>query len=267
MIPSHLYSAISLESPESLHVPGLELAVCTRALPGDERANEDGILVLCYAGETLVVAVADGAGGYPDGGSASAIALAALETACAENAALPPRTAILNGFERAHEAIKAHGGGGATTLAVIEIAGTTLRTYHAGDSGILIAGQRGRVKLQSVVHSPTGYAVEAGLLDEEAALHHEHRHMVSNLLGMEPMSVAIGSPIELGRRDTVLIASDGLYDNLYVPEIVEIVRKGRLAQACRDLADTARERMLNAARGQPSKPDDLSVVLLRRSAH
>ncbi|MEX2480470.1 MAG: protein phosphatase 2C domain-containing protein [Gammaproteobacteria bacterium] len=263
---SKLYTATSLASPELLQFPGVDLVVCTRVSPTLAHVNEDGVLVLDFAEQTLVVAVADGAGGYPDGGSASALALAALDAACHGEGELQARAAILNGFEAAHQAIKDHGAGGATTLAVIEVVADTLRTYHAGDSGILVVGQRGRVKLQSVFHSPTGYAVEAGLLDEEEALHHEHRHMVSNLLGMEPMSVAIGSPITLARRDTVVIASDGLYDNLYVPEIIEIVRKGPLLDSCWTLVDTACARMLAAAPGQPSKPDDLSVVLLRRAA-
>ena len=266
MSASHLYTATSLESPQRLRAPGMELAVCTRTAPLPEHINEDGILILDYAPDSLIVAIADGAGGYPGGGSASALALAALEHACHQDQGLAPRAAILNGFEAAHRIIKEHGGGAATTLAVVELTSGVLRTYHAGDSGILVTGQRGRIRLQSVFHSPTGYAVEAGLLDAEEALHHEHRHMVSNLLGMEPMSVEIGSPLTLAQRDTVLIASDGLYDNLYLPEIVDIVRKGPLHQACRRLADTARARMLDAGPGQPSKPDDLSVVLLRQTA-
>jgi len=265
MSASHLYTATSLESPQLLRAPGFELAAYTRTSPAPDHVNEDGILILNHASGALIVAIADGAGGYPDGGSAAALALAALERACRNDADVTPRAAILNGFEAAHRDIKAHGGGAGTTLAVVELADATLRSYHAGDSGILVTGQRGRIRLQSVFHSPTGYAVEAGLLDAEEALHHEHRHMVSNLLGMEPMSVEIGSPLALADRDTVLIASDGLYDNLYVPEIVEIVRKGPLLAACRRLAAIARERMENAVSGQPSKPDDLSVVLLRRA--
>ena len=107
--------------------------------------------------------------------------------------------------------------------------------------------------------------LEAGLLDAAEALHHEDRHIVSNLLGLEPMSVEIGSPVAMAAFDTALIASDGLYDNLYLAEIIEVMRKGALTDACAALAAQARSRMLHTRPGEPCKPDDLSVVLLRRT--
>ena len=48
------------------------------------------------------------------------------------------------------------GAGSATTLAVAEVVGQTVRTYHVGDSPIWVFGQRGRLKLQTVPHSPVG---------------------------------------------------------------------------------------------------------------
>ncbi|MCB1749175.1 MAG: protein phosphatase 2C domain-containing protein [Gammaproteobacteria bacterium] len=266
MTPPCSFTGVSLDTPATIAACGFDVAMLTRACPGREQANQDGVLLLAYGDDTLIAAVADGAGGYPDGDAASGAALAALHDACLADTSLAPRAAILNGFEAAHAAIKTRGAGGATTLVAVELNGTTLRTYHAGDSGVLVVGQRGRVKLQSVFHSPTGYLVEAGLLDEAEALHHEHRHMVSNLLGMEPMSVEIGSPLELAARDTVVIASDGLYDNLYVDEIVETARKGPLGACCSALAATAARRMHGEADSDaPSKPDDLSVIVLRRA--
>ncbi|MEQ8231158.1 MAG: protein phosphatase 2C domain-containing protein [Gammaproteobacteria bacterium] len=260
-----LYTSMSMPRIELLRGTAASVAVYTRRSPERDDDNQDALLVLEHGDGTLVAAVADGAGGYPDGGAASARALEALACACRAGAELPARAAILNGFEAAHAAIKAQGGGAATTLAVIELNGATLRTYHAGDSGIVVCGQRGRLRLQSVSHSPTGYAVEAGLLDAAEALHHEDRHMVSNLLGLEPMSVEIGSPIEMAVHDTALIASDGLYDNLYLAEIIEIMRKGPLDEACAALAERARSRMLEIAPGAPCKPDDLGLVLVRRA--
>jgi serine/threonine protein phosphatase PrpC len=260
-----LYSAMSTPRVEIFATPRAQVAVFTQRSPEREDDNQDAVLVLEHGVDTIIAAVADGAGGYPDGGAASALALQALACACEEGHALPARAAILNGFEAAHAAIKLAGAGAATTLAVIELSGATLRTYHAGDSGIVVCGQRGRLRLQSVSHSPTGYAIEAGLLDAAEALHHEDRHIVSNLLGLEPMSVEIGSPVTMAAFDTALIASDGLYDNLYLAEIIDVMRKGALTEACAALAARARSRMLHTRPGEPCKPDDLSVVLLRRT--
>ncbi len=259
------FASANTAEPESLTIAGTELAVFTRAAPNKDGASEDAVMILQHSPGTLVIAIADGAGGYAGGGTASATAVDALRRASAEGSELPARAAILNGFESAHQAIKDNAGGAATTLAVIELSGSQLRTYNAGDSGIVVTGQRGRIKLQSVSHSPTGYAVEAGLLDPGEALHHEERHMVSNLLGLEPMSVEIGSPLTLAANDPAVIASDGLFDNVYVDEIVEIVRKGKLSVACARLVSMSLERMQDPPHGAPSKPDDLSIVLVRRA--
>ena len=60
-----------------------------------------------------------------------------------------------------------------------------------------------------------------------------------------------------------MLASDGLFDNLQIDEIVERIRRGPLDRAARRLAHDGRERMVNPAPGQPSKHDDLTFVAFR----
>ena len=115
--------------------------------------------------------------------------------------------------------------GAASTLAIVEVQDGTARPYHVGDSAILITGQRGRVKVQTVPHSPVGYAVESGMLDAAEAMHHEERHVVSNVVGSDDMRIEIGSALSLSPRDTILLASDGLSDNLLAEEIIDFARK------------------------------------------
>ncbi len=153
--------------------------------------------------------------------------------------------------------------GAATTLTVVEFDGETVRHYHVGDSMVLLTGQRGKVKMQSIPHSPVGYAVESGMLDETDAMHHEDRHVISNVIGSADMRIEVGSAVPVAPRDTLVLASDGLSDNLHMPEIVECVRKGPIADAARELARQARERMEWEGEGEPSKPDDLTFVLFR----
>ena len=81
------------------------------------------------------------------------------------------------------------------------------------------------------------------LLDEEDAIHHDDRHVVSNVIGSSEMKIEIGTSVELAPRDTVLVASDGVFDNLHVAETVEYIRKGRLTDAADRLATYARSRM------------------------
>ena len=104
------------------------------------------------------------------------------------------------------------------------------------------------------------------MLDEDEAVQHDQRHLLFNVIGASDMRIEIGPPVKLDRRDTVLLASDGLMDNLYLDEIVEIVRKGRLSDAADELVRRAVERMTQSAGDEPSKPDDLTVVLFRPNA-
>jgi serine/threonine protein phosphatase PrpC len=174
------------------------------------------------------------------------------------------RVAILDAVETANEQIRDLGLGAATTFAAAEISGETLRSYHIGDSGVLVTGQRGRIRLRTSDHSPVGYAVEAGLLAADEALHHDERHLVSNMVGTPEMRIDIGSPIRLAPRDTVVVASDGLFDNLDDVEIVTRVCTGRLEDGLERLTASCRQRMTSPRPGHPSKPDDLSVILFGR---
>ena len=70
---------------------------------------------------------------------------------------------------------------------------------------ILIISQRGRIKFQTIAHSPVGYALEAGMILEEEAIEHEERHVVYNVVGCSEMKIDIGPEITLSARDRVII--------------------------------------------------------------
>ncbi len=243
-------------------------ALYTARCPGKESANEDAAALIPFNPQAGVLAVADGFGGQPSGEEAARIALKSLaetvDKAHVSDDTL--RTGILNGFEKANERIIGLGIGAATTLAAMEIEGAWARPYHVGDSVALVVGQRGRIKYQTVMHSPIGYAVEAGLMEEDEALHHEDRHFVSNMVGSADMRIEIGPRLRLRPKDTVLLASDGLFDNLPVPDIVELIRKGPLESAAAQLSAACDGRMRTPEEGQASKPDDLTLLLFRLNA-
>jgi serine/threonine protein phosphatase PrpC len=236
--------------------------------PHKETENQDTAAIIPYGPAAAVLVVADGAGGLPAGKRASLTAVTtlaeSLHAAMNETALL--RTAILNGIEAANNAVLALANGSATTMTVITVEGLLARSYQIGDSEAIIVGQRGLIKLQTTAHSPTGFAVEAGFLDEREALHHEERHLVSNFLGTNDMRIDVGAMVELSPRDTILVASDGLMDNVHVDEIIECVRKGALTDAARSAVELALQRMQTTGDGQPSKPDDLSLILFRKPA-
>lgn len=250
------------ENLKPLSVPFLRGRVELFSLraPGKTSANEDAAALVSIDERSGLIVVADGLGGHPDGALASRMAVDALVTATRDAASggCGLREAILRGIDKANQAIMALGSGAATTLAVTEIRDTVLRTYHAGDSSILVTGQRGLLKHQTIQHSPIGHAVESGLLDEARAMQSTERHIVSNVVGSPDMRVELGPLRRLATYDTVVMASDGLADNLLVEQIIECVRKGPLRQAAERLMGECRRAMQEGGH-----PDDLTVVLYR----
>lgn len=263
--PAQLVSDAEMEEAELHPLDGGQVAVFSCRSPGRDGPNEDAAAVLPFGEGSAVLVVADGMGGERAGARASALAIEslrrALEAARREERAL--RDAILDGIERANRAVTELGVGAGTTLAAVEVADGAVRPYHVGDSAILLIGQRGKLKLQTVAHSPVGFAVESGMLDEGEAMHHAERHIVSNVLGAPDMRIEVGSARRLAARDTLLVASDGLSDNLRTEEIVALLRAGPLDAACHRLAELARTRMHAPSGDEPSKPDDLTFLVFR----
>jgi serine/threonine protein phosphatase PrpC len=260
---------VDADMAEGLVLPfaGGQAVVFSARSPDKPPPNEDAVALLPYDERSGALVIADGMGGTPAGQQASATALAVLKESVAAAALdeVALRVAILNGIEEANHQIARLGVGAGTTLAVVEIQDGAARAYHVGDSMILVTGQRGRVKLRTISHSPVGYAVEAGFLDEVEAMHHDDRHLVCNMLGSAEMRVEIGSSLNLASRDTLVLASDGLFDNLHVDEIVERIRKGPLPRVAASLAADCRRRMTQPQAGEPSKPDDLTFIVYRRN--
>ena len=260
--------AASTDGARANAAPTLEYARFTREAPykraDPDAPNEDASLCLELDAETTVLAVADGVGGQAHGEQASALAIECLreglERADADPANL--REPILDAIERCNRELLADGRGSATTIAVVERYGDTMRPYHVGDSSILVVGGRGRVRFRSINHSPIGYGIEAGLLDESAATEHEERHWLSNIVGSDEMRIEIGAPLALAARDTLLLCSDALTDNLTLEAISDAARRRPLARAV-ELLESACEAAMGGANGHP---DDLTLVLHRRLA-
>ncbi len=263
-----LYLDRDMSEAELRVVAGGTAAIYSARCPGRDSGNQDAAAVLPFGSDALVLLVADGVGGERAGRRAAAIAVRGMKASLAEAARKGGllRTAVLDGIERANRAVCELGLGAATTLAAVELQEGVARPYHVGDSMILLVGQRGRVKLQTVPHSPVGFALESGMLDEHEAMHHVDRHVVSNVLGSPDMRIEMGPARRLAPRDTLLLASDGLADNLRKREIVERIRIGSLRAVARRLAADARARMQRALPDAPCKPDDLTFVGFRPRA-
>lgn len=239
------------------------VVVYSRTCPGKTEPNDDSAVVIELPDGAIVMAVADGVGGAPLGYKASAIAVQCLAESLQRRVdGSDLRPAILDGIEHANAEILDMGAGAATTISIVEVQNRIARGYQVGDSMAMIVGQRGFVKWRSTSHSPVGYLIESGAIEEAEAMSHDDRHIVSNLVGSREMHIEVGPAIALAARDTIVIASDGLFDNLQLGEIASLARIGKPIERMNALIGLANRRMRYEEADLPGKPDDLAVVLL-----
>ncbi len=262
---ARIWSQADLSQAELFALDNGLAAVYTARAPGKATGSEDAVALIPLDINTCVLAVADGLGGQPAGETASRLVLKTLRERVTASVSDPESLmqVIIEAINEANDALLAQGSGAATTLAVATVQGSTVRCYHVGDSAILIMDSRGTIKLQTTAHSPVGYAVESGLLDEDEAMRHPQRNIVSNVVGMRDMKIEIGASLDLAQHDTLLIASDGLTDNLYLQEIAVRACGTPPDQAARRLIEDSQGRMRGDAATFRGHADDLSFVLFR----
>jgi protein phosphatase len=71
-------------------------------------------------------------------------------------------------------------------------------------------------------HSLVGELVSLGRITKEEARHHPHRHLVTRVLGLGPISVD-SEELDLEIGDRILLCSDGLTDMVPDEKIEEIL--------------------------------------------
>ncbi len=230
---------------------------------GKETPNEDALLFLETGRDTFVLAVADGAGGHPKGEFASELCLKELALSIKKTKPSKSyRNSILDAIEIANKKLLDLKTGARSTLSVLEYQNGVCRSYQVGDSTSLICGQKGKLKYKSTAHSPVGYGVEAGIIDEEDALEHPDLHYISNLVGDHDMKIELGPEVLVSPNDTLFLASDGLFDNLSPESVIEIIRAGSIEQATEELYKQIENQIY---KNENAKQDDLSFILFRPS--
>jgi PPM family protein phosphatase len=240
-----------------------DIAVYSQRSRDKLTSNEDSAVIIPLGERGVVLAVADGVGGLPEGARASQLALEILvETVTAAGETGRMRSAILDGIEKANRKILALRAG-ATTIAVAQIVDNRLRTYHVGDSEVIVVGGRGVLKWQTLAHGPVAYGVHCGLIDPIEAMTHESRNLISNVVGDRDMRIDIGPSRRLAPRDVVLLCSDGITDNLTVAELSQTI-SGKPIQAAASsiLAGLQARREQNGPQG--FKEDDATFLIFRR---
>lgn len=230
----------------------------TIASPMGKDINHDAVMV-AYDDDHVLMAVADGVGGGKLPAQAS---LQCLHHIAEHFQQTRGRAGIVEGIESANAAIISLGSGAATTITVVHISDKHVQTFHAGDSAAFVIGQRGKLKYETITHGPVGYGLAAGMLNDQEALAHEQRHIVSNVVGDSQMHIVVGPTLALAKNDTILAVTDGITDNLPMEAMIQVVRKGKLELAAQLLLSQC-HRIMQGTHEQTYKPDDLSFVLFR----
>lgn len=257
------YNAADEEAQAVLTDHG-EIVCFSNRSPKKVTANEDALAVISVDDKTTVLVVADGLGGMPAGDQASQIVVKSIISSLRNNNS-SIREAILNGIDEAHNTIRNMKTGSGTTVSIAEITGNQLRTYHAGDSLILLTTNHGNIKYVAQSHSPVGYALTCGALSQEQAMQHPERNLISNYVGCNEMHISIGPVIEMAAHDTIILASDALSDNLYEQEICELIRKGSLVDGIKELIIQCNQNMQTPLADRRCRPDDFTLISFRQA--
>ena len=265
-----IFHKAHMDAVETVSVANGTVVAFSRTSPEKDTPNEDSAAVFPLWQGAAVLVVADGVGGMKDGSRASAAAIRAFRKVLSEvRQGTDLRNPILDAIQQANANILRHAAGSATTIAAVEVCDGKMRSYHVGDSIIMQVSERGVVKSLTLSHAPVSYAVEAGVLTEDEGLLHPDRNLISNVVGDRDMRIEIGPRRKLATQDTVLLASDGLCDNLTTDEIADLVRRNPLSSRIAKMVEIARERMSLTAFDDetidlPGKPDDLTLLVYRK---
>ena len=213
--------------------------------------NEDSVF-LSASSQKVFLGVADGAGGHPRGRDAS--------FTVADFVFRKPNDNCIDMIEDINRAILDLKVGAKTTLAMMTIQDEMARFYSVGDSEIIHWNSQGAEVYKSTPHSSTGLKIEAGITSQEESLHDPDRYIVNNLLGDEYIKIETTNRIPIKKGHTVLIGTDGLFDNLTHEELNQVIANGNFDNAFEDLVNICIKRYET----EWLKDDDIGFVVVKK---
>jgi len=158
----------------------------------------------------VVLMVADGMGGAVAGEVASGLAVEAAAFDH-EDDSIEPIARVASANEAVIEAALADPSlsGMGTTMTLVRLnPDGTADFAHVGDSRAYLLSEGG-MRLLTNDHTVINELIELGKITPKEASNHPHRHMLTRVLGIGPISIDTFS-IELQSGDRILLCSDGL---------------------------------------------------------
>ena len=231
---------------------------------GGRSTQEDAFAVVGEDGRTsLVLAVADGAGGHAAGERASQAAIAHVR---AQGGTLPRDAAgarpwLEKVVRGANAGVVALGGEGVssprTTIVVAWLGADRALVAHVGDSR-LYQFRNGRQVFRTSDHSVVQILLDLGRISEDEARSHPDRsRLLKALGGGEEIAVEVVE-IDIRPGDSLALCSDGVWDHVGTDEI------GAALQAL-DLDAAAGELVARAVARGGADADNATLLLARLS--
>ncbi len=265
---TRIVNQADLPSFELIETKHFEIGYYTQKSPLKNSPNEDSLGFITHNKQTILL-LADGVGGSPNGEVASEHVTANIINMLKKNDTLATdlatlRQHILVSVEQTNKKLIHDYVGARTTFTACIINNDILQSIQIGDSALIVCGQKGLLKHKTMEHSPVGHALAAGLIKEKEALTHPERHLISNVVGDAQMHMVIGPQVELASNDTILLASDGLFDNFLTEEIIEIVRKESINDVLQKLTELFQPMRDESKIDSFNKIDDVSFIVCRQ---
>ena len=196
-------------------------------------SNEDQAAAMINASGNVLLVVCDGMGGQNKGDLASSLAINTITTSFKSRKGFLNRyfaklwvgqvirEANKSIYEQSQSNKSYHGMG--TTITLLLIIKDTAILGHVGDSRCYFLRNRREFVQMSEDQTYVGYLLRTGQINQEEALTHPKRHVLMNALGVYPSaSVDVKSFPYMG--ETVLLCSDGLYNNVPVNDIASVLK-------------------------------------------
>ena len=195
-------------------------------------SNEDQACALINASGNVLLIVCDGMGGQSKGDLASSLAINTVISSFKSRKGFLNRyfakfwvgNVIREANKCVYEQSRSNPSyeGMGTTLTLLLIIKDTAILGHVGDSRCYFLRNR-EFEQMSEDQTYVGYLLRTKQITEEEALIHPKRHVLMNALGVYPSaSIDIKSFPYMG--ETVLLCSDGLYNNVPKNDIASVLK-------------------------------------------
>ncbi|MDR1968502.1 MAG: serine/threonine-protein phosphatase [Burkholderiaceae bacterium] len=207
------------------------------------RQNNEDRMGYCYTREAVLLALADGMGGHPDGEVAAQIALQTM-SALFQREARPrlaqPPSFLSAALMAAHHQIIRHASERAlldtprTTLVTGVVQNGALHWAHCGDSRLYVV-RDGALVSRTRDHSYVEMHAHAGNSTEEM-----NRNVLFTCLGSSVRPIFdVAGPLKLNEGDKVLLCSDGLWGSVEDDDIVTVLSMFAVSDAVPALVERA----------------------------